>query len=180
MTAQTTVRANDDFSVRASMRDPPAPSRRALAARLGARVTPAPAAGARIQDSVSEYRPCRTLRRGGAVRPASRRQARPTGGRSEQPGIEILLTDVVMPGENGRALVDSIRDAYPNLIVLFMTGCTRNAIVHNGMLDPGVRLPSKPFTVSDLARELQAALEEKRPSYASPSKAVSDTRAGSS
>lgn len=81
---------------------------------------------------------------------------------AEQSGIEILLTDVVMPGENGRALVDSIRHAHPDLIVLFMTGYTRNAIVHNGMLDPGVRLLSKPFTVSDLARELQAALEEKR------------------
>ena len=81
---------------------------------------------------------------------------------AEQPGIEILLTDVVMPGENGRALVDSIRGTHPDLIVLFMTGYTRNAIVHNGMLDPGVRLLSKPFTVSDLARELQAALEEKR------------------
>ena len=81
---------------------------------------------------------------------------------AEQPGIEILLTDVVMPGENGRALVDSIRDLHPDLIVLFMTGYTRNAIVHNGMLDPGVRLLSKPFTVSDLARELQAALNERR------------------
>ncbi len=81
---------------------------------------------------------------------------------AEQPGIEILLTDVVMPGENGRALVDSIRDTHHDLIVLFMTGYTRNAIVHNGMLDPGVRLLSKPFTVADLARELQAALNEKR------------------
>lgn len=81
---------------------------------------------------------------------------------AEQSDVTMLLTDVVMPGENGRALVDSIRSSYPDLIVLFMTGYTRNAIVHNGMLDPGVRLISKPFTVSDLARELQAALNEKR------------------
>jgi signal transduction histidine kinase len=80
----------------------------------------------------------------------------------EHPDVTIVLTDVVMPGETGRALVDSIRDTHPDLIVLYMTGYTRNAIVHNGMLDPGVRLLSKPFMVSDLARELQAALEDKR------------------
>ncbi|MEE7450029.1 histidine kinase [Methylobacterium radiotolerans] len=81
---------------------------------------------------------------------------------AEHPDVTVLLTDVVMPGETGRALVDSIRDTHPDLIVLYMTGYTRNAIVHNGMLDPGVRLLSKPFTLSDLGRELQAALEEKR------------------
>lgn len=81
---------------------------------------------------------------------------------AEHTDIKLLLTDVVMPGESGRALVDSIRETRPDLIVLFMTGYTRNAIVHNGMLDPGVRLLSKPFTVADLARELQSALEERR------------------
>ncbi|MCJ2051789.1 CHASE3 domain-containing protein [Methylobacterium sp. J-070] len=99
---------------------------------------------------------------------------------AEQPGIEILLTDVVMPGENGRALVDSIRGTHPDLIVLFMTGYTRNAIVHNGMLDPGVRLLSKPFTVADLARELQAALEEKQRGQLSSSNMTSGKKAGSS
>nr|WP_042671832.1 CHASE3 domain-containing protein [Methylobacterium sp. B34] len=88
---------------------------------------------------------------------------------AEHPDVTVLLTDVVMPGETGRALVDSIRDTHPDLIVLYMTGYTRNAIVHNGMLDPGVRLLSKPFTVSDLGRELQAALEERRRSHVSPS-----------
>ncbi|WP_157862052.1 response regulator, partial [Methylobacterium sp. Leaf361] len=88
---------------------------------------------------------------------------------AEHPDVTVLLTDVVMPGETGRALVDSIRDTHPDLIVLYMTGYTRNAIVHNGMLDPGVRLLSKPFTVSDLGRELQAALEERRRSHVSSS-----------
>lgn len=63
--------------------------------------------------------------------------------------------------ETGRALVDITRDTHPDLIVLFVTGYTRNA-VHNGMLNPCVRLLSKPFTVSDPARKLQAALEERR------------------
>lgn len=81
---------------------------------------------------------------------------------AEHTDIKLLLTDVVMPGERGRALVASIRETRPDLIVLFMMAYTRNAIVHNGMLDPGVRLLSKPFTVADLARELQSALDERR------------------
>ena len=80
----------------------------------------------------------------------------------------------------GARSFDSVRDAHPDLIVLFMTGYTRNAIVHNGMLDPGVRLLSKPFTVSDLARELQAALEEKRRGQVSSSDVTSGTSVGSS
>jgi hypothetical protein len=48
--------------------------------------------------------------------------------------------------------------ARPDLAVLYMTGCTRNAIVHNGILDPGVRLLSKPFTLDDLNRELRAVI----------------------
>lgn len=76
--------------------------------------------------------------------------------------ISILLTDVVMPGTNGKQLLDSIKDHYPDLIVLFMTGYTRNAIVHNGMLDAGVRLISKPFTIEQLGRELRGAIDEER------------------
>jgi CheY-like chemotaxis protein len=76
------------------------------------------------------------------------------------PKISVMLTDVVMPGTNGRQLLDSIRDTYPNLIVIFMTGYTRNAIVHNGMLDPGVRLITKPFTIDDIGRELLAAITD--------------------
>lgn len=72
--------------------------------------------------------------------------------------INVMLTDVVMPGVNGRQLYDDIRGARPDLPVLFMTGYSRNAIVHNGVLDAGVRLISKPFTVDELSRELRAAI----------------------
>jgi len=72
--------------------------------------------------------------------------------------IEVVLTDVVMPGTNGRQLADEIHDMRPDMTVLFMTGYSRNAIVHNGVLDAGVRLISKPFTVDELSRELHAAI----------------------
>ena len=73
------------------------------------------------------------------------------------PDIELLLTDVVMPGKNGRQLVETVRPFYPKLRVLYMTGYPRDAIVHNGILDSDVRLITKPFSMQELARELRSA-----------------------
>ncbi len=70
------------------------------------------------------------------------------------PEIDIMFTDVVMPEVNGRMLADEARRRRPNLKVLFTTGYTRNAIVHNGVLDPGVHLIGKPFNLEQLARKL--------------------------
>jgi CheY-like chemotaxis protein len=72
----------------------------------------------------------------------------------QHPEIEIMFTDVVMPEINGRVLADEARQRRPDLKVLFTTGYTRNAIVHNGVLDPGVHLISKPFNLEQLARKL--------------------------
>ena len=68
--------------------------------------------------------------------------------------IGLLFTDVVMPGMNGRRLAEEAQKRRPALKVLFTTGYTRNAIVHNGTLDPGVNLLSKPFTLDQLARKV--------------------------
>jgi signal transduction histidine kinase len=76
----------------------------------------------------------------------------------QRPEITILLTDVVMPGSNGRQLVDAALLVRPDLKVIYMTGYTRNAIVHNGTLDAGTRLLTKPFTLEQLDRELRDAL----------------------
>jgi signal transduction histidine kinase/CheY-like chemotaxis protein len=79
----------------------------------------------------------------------------------ENPRITILLTDVVLPSGNGRELASSLVKERSDLLVLYMTGYTRNAIVHNGTLDPGVHLLSKPFTIEDLRREINAILDAK-------------------
>ncbi|WP_165188577.1 CHASE3 domain-containing protein [Caulobacter soli] len=76
----------------------------------------------------------------------------------QHPEIDLLLTDVVMPGSNGRQLVDAALTLRPDLKVIYMTGYTRNAIVHNGTLDAGTRLLTKPFTLEQLDRELRDAL----------------------
>lgn len=72
----------------------------------------------------------------------------------QHPEISIMFTDVVMPEVNGRMLADEARQRRPTLKVLFTTGYTRNAIVHNGVLDPGVHLIGKPFNLEQLARKL--------------------------
>ncbi|RJG54428.1 response regulator [Sphingobium terrigena] len=76
-----------------------------------------------------------------------------------QPRIDMLFTDIVMPGINGRILADRAREARPGLKVLYTTGYTRNAIVHNGMLDPGVSFLAKPFTLDQLATKVRQVLD---------------------
>jgi PAS domain S-box-containing protein len=75
------------------------------------------------------------------------------------PDIALLFTDIVMPEVNGRKLADEARRLRPNLKVLFTTGYTRNAIVHNGVLDPDVELISKPFTIDELAAKVREMLD---------------------
>ncbi|HEY3815199.1 MAG TPA: CHASE3 domain-containing protein [Caulobacteraceae bacterium] len=80
------------------------------------------------------------------------------------PEIELILTDVVMPGATGRVLADEARKKRPGLPVVFMTGYTRNAIVHNGVLDAGALLLNKPFTLKQLSAKLREALAAGKPS----------------
>ena len=72
---------------------------------------------------------------------------------------DLLFTDVVMPEMSGRELVDQVEALRPTLKVLFTTGYTRNAIIHNGTLDRGRELLSKPYTIDELARKVRAILD---------------------
>ncbi len=73
--------------------------------------------------------------------------------------ITMLFTDIVMPDMNGRKLADEARRRRPDLKVLYTTGYTRNAVVHNGVVDPGVALIGKPFTLDQLAAKVREVLE---------------------
>ncbi|OWQ85698.1 hypothetical protein CDN99_21715 [Roseateles aquatilis] len=75
------------------------------------------------------------------------------------PDIDLLFTDIVMPGVNGRKLADEAQRRRPDLKVLFTTGYTRNAVVHNGVLDAGVHLIGKPFTLEELAAQVRKVLD---------------------
>ena len=74
------------------------------------------------------------------------------------PEVDLLFTDVVMPDMNGRKLADEALARRPGLKVLFTTGYTRNAVVHNGVLDREVALIGKPFTVTALAEKVRKVL----------------------
>src|SRR5499427_5269293 len=76
--------------------------------------------------------------------------------------FDLLLTDVVLPGKNGRELADEVERRRPGTKVIFMTGYSRNAIVHHGRLDPGTELIQKPLIERVLARKIRQLL--KRPS----------------
>ncbi|HXW24083.1 MAG TPA: ATP-binding protein, partial [Xanthobacteraceae bacterium] len=74
--------------------------------------------------------------------------------------IDLLLTDVVLPGMNGRHLADEVVARANGIKVLFMTGYSRNAIVHHGRLDPRVELIQKPFTEAALAARIRDLLDQ--------------------
>ena len=77
----------------------------------------------------------------------------------EQPGIDLLFTDVGLPnGMNGRVLAEQARRRRA-LKVLFTTGYARNAIIHHGRLDAGVDLIAKPYTQTELAAKVRKVLD---------------------
>jgi PAS domain S-box-containing protein len=73
--------------------------------------------------------------------------------------IHLLLTDVVMPGMNGRELAQRIQAIKPGIRILFTSGYTADIIGRRGVLDPGVQFIEKPFTLESLARKVHTVLE---------------------
>jgi len=73
--------------------------------------------------------------------------------------IHLLMTDVIMPGMNGRDLVQKMSDLSPELRHLFMSGYTSDVIAHHGVLDAGVNYIQKPFSLRDLADKVREALD---------------------
>ncbi|OGR90594.1 MAG: hypothetical protein A2V88_02370 [Elusimicrobia bacterium RBG_16_66_12] len=79
--------------------------------------------------------------------------------RERGPEIRLLLTDVILPKNNGRWLAEELRKLQPALRVLYMSGYTDEVLAPHGVLDPGVRFLPKPFTSEVLFRAVRAALD---------------------
>jgi two-component system cell cycle sensor histidine kinase/response regulator CckA len=77
--------------------------------------------------------------------------------------IDCLLTDVVMPGGNGRELAESLTLAHPGLPVVFMSGYTADVVLRQGVVQDKVAFLSKPFTAEALAASLRRALDGATP-----------------
>ena len=77
----------------------------------------------------------------------------------DEPSIDLMLTDVVMPGINGRELGKRATQIRPALPILYMTGYSRNAVVHQGRLEEGVDLLEKPVSQARLALRVRELLD---------------------
>jgi DNA-binding NtrC family response regulator len=72
--------------------------------------------------------------------------------------IDLMMTDVVMPGMNGKELMQKAQAVRPGTKVLFMSGYTSNVIAHHGVLEEGIRFIQKPFSMEDLAQKVRDAI----------------------
>jgi DNA-binding NtrC family response regulator len=72
--------------------------------------------------------------------------------------VDLLLTDVVMPGMSGADLARRLQDVRPGVRVLYMSGYTDNTVINQGMLPPGTPFMQKPFTSAALGRNVRGAL----------------------
>jgi len=87
---------------------------------------------------------------------AALRMARDLGGR-----LDLLLTDIVMPGMTGRELEQALAAEHPTLQVLYMSGYTDDAVVRHGVLEEGVPYIQKPFTPDALALKVREVLDRR-------------------
>jgi len=75
--------------------------------------------------------------------------------------VDLLITDMIMPGMNGKELAEEIAKIYPNAEILYASGYTSEHIVHSGALEPGVHFIQKPYSIHSLSRKIRDVLDKK-------------------
>ena len=76
--------------------------------------------------------------------------------------IDLLLTDVVMPEMNGRELAAAIKTFLPTIKIIFISGYTSTVIAQQGVLEEGINLLQKPFSINDLAVKIKIILGDSK------------------
>ncbi|HMG59979.1 MAG TPA: response regulator, partial [Burkholderiales bacterium] len=79
--------------------------------------------------------------------------------------VDIVVTDLIMPGMSGRELVQALRQIRPSVAALYVSGYTEDEIIRRGLHDPSVAFLHKPFTADELTNKVRALLDA-RPSSA--------------
>jgi two-component system, cell cycle sensor histidine kinase and response regulator CckA len=74
--------------------------------------------------------------------------------------VRLLLTDVVLPGQNGRDLANELRSISPDLRIIFISGYPENVVTRHGLQDDGMAYLSKPFSLQSLTRKVRQVLEQ--------------------
>ena len=73
--------------------------------------------------------------------------------------LDVLVTDVVMPEMGGKKLADHFQTSHPKTKVLFCSGYTNDALVHHGVLEPGIQFLQKPYSMQALAQKVREVLD---------------------
>jgi CheY-like chemotaxis protein len=87
--------------------------------------------------------------------------------RSHEGPIDLLLTDVILSGSNGKEVFDKLKAELPSLRVVYMSGYTSDVIVHHGVLDAGIHLIQKPLSFQVLSEKIREVLDQTLPRYRS-------------
>lgn len=115
------------------------------------------------EDSLREVTRQYLTSKGYTVLVASEAEAAVATAKSCGKPVDLLLTDVILPGTSGVQLAQRLAADYPGMRVLFVSGYTADAIVHHGGHDPNFAFLSKPFSLPTLARKIRSILDTSRP-----------------
>ena len=81
-------------------------------------------------------------------------------GKYKTKGIDLLISDIIMPGMNGRELAESILNESSKMQVLYISGYTDDIIATQGVLDKGLSFLAKPFSIFDIASKIRSILDK--------------------
>ena len=127
------------------------------------------------EDSLREVTCAYLTNKGYSVLTASESELAIAAAEASVHPIDLLLTDVILPGTSGVHLAQQLAKARPQMRVLYVSGYTADTIVHHGGHDPNFAFLTKPFSLPTLARKVRSILDSEQPLSAQTASAVKQT-----